>query len=170
MGMGASSTLALSTATQGVAGFAGQYAQAGAADAQADFQKSQANTNAVYAEMQGADAIKRGDKEARALKGQGKKLIGSQRAAAAAQGIEVDSGSALDTQEDTAGLVAEDALTIKNNAWREAWGYKVQASNYQGQGAMAGLAAKNTSRSSLVTGGLIAAGKVGEAAYQYKKG
>lgn len=53
--------------------------------------------------------------------------IGTQRSAQAANGIDVNSGSAAQLQDDTAMIGELDALTIANNAAREAYGYRVQA-------------------------------------------
>lgn len=64
-------------------------------------------------------------------------LIGSQRAGFAAQGVDVGSGSAVDVQADAAYLGELDALTIRNNAAREAWGYEVEADQARKGGAIA---------------------------------
>jgi hypothetical protein len=54
-------------------------------------------------------------------------VIGTQRAEFAAQGVDVGSGSAVDVQKDTAYQGEIDALTLRTNAAREAWGYTVEA-------------------------------------------
>lgn len=170
MGGAATGISAFSTVAQGASSFASSYAQATAAELQGDFQKSQYEANAKFSELRAEDAIRRGDREAIEVKKAGKRVIGSQRAALAAQGIEVDSGTAVEVQADTAGMAAEDALRAKNNAWREAWGYRVEAANARGQGRWAAMAAENTARSTLVTGGLKAATQVGQGVYEYAKG
>ena len=83
--------------------------------------------NATIADAQAADAIKRGQEEQSRFRAGVRGLIGSQRAATAANNIEVGFGSALDVQADAAFLGELDALTIQNNAAREAWGYSVEA-------------------------------------------
>jgi hypothetical protein len=40
-----------------------------------------------------------------------------------------------------------DALTIRNNAAREAWGYRVQATNYRQSASLTKMAAKNQASS-----------------------
>lgn len=132
------------------------YSQAQAIEAEGDYQQSIYNINARFADVQAEDAIKRGDKEAIQLKKQAKKLIGSQRVALAAQGIDIESGSALEVQEDTAALAADDVMTIKNNAWKEAWGYRVQAFDFRNRGEFAKLSAKNKARNTLLTSGIQA--------------
>ena len=128
--------------------------QSRAYSAEGAYQKQIYDSNAQIADIQAADAIDRGNRDASALKKQTKRLIGSQRAALAAQGIEVNDADALALQMDTAGQGAQDALKIKNNAWMEAWGYKVQSANYTSQGNFANLAAQNKSRNTILTTGL----------------
>ena len=60
-------------------------------------------------------------------------------------------------------------MTIENNAWREAWGYKVQAVSGQGQAAQTRLAANNVMDNTLLTGGLQAANYGAQAYYMSNK-
>jgi len=97
-----------------------------AANSQADLQ----DWNASIARLQAADAIERG-KEAEERFRQGVKLqIGSMRAGFAAENVDVGFGSAVDTVADAAYLGELDALQIRTNAAREAWGFNVQAEDY----------------------------------------
>lgn len=122
-----------------------------------------ADQNRQFSELMAEDAIRRGDRAALQHRKKVRQLIGSQRAALAAQGIDVNAGSAMDVQLDTASLGAQDAETIKNNAWREAWGLRSQASGYGAQAAMAGIsgglagfAGAQAQSSTFLTGGLNA--------------
>jgi len=155
--MGATGAVAASGVAGGISQFGNAYVQAQAAKTQGAYQRQQYEFNARMANLQAEDSIRRGDKEAKAHKKKVKGLIGSQRAAMAAQGIEVNADSALDIQADTAAQGAADALQIKNNAWREAWGYRVAAASNQGQGAFAYMAARHQAKNTLVTGGIQAA-------------
>lgn len=83
--------------------------------------------NAAVADLQAEDAVARGAEEEQAFRKQVKGIIGSQRAGIAAGNVDVGYGSALDVQADAAYLGELDALKIRNNAAREAWGYKVQS-------------------------------------------
>lgn len=114
----------------------------GAMNATSQYQAGKAQSqiagyNARVAEAQAVDAIERGELEESRQRSSTQQLIGSQRARLAAQGIEIDSGSALEVQEDTAALGEMDALMIRNNAAREAWGYRTQAADYRNQGTIA---------------------------------
>jgi hypothetical protein len=83
--------------------------------------------NAQVAELQAKDAIERGAQEEDRFRTQVRGAIGTQRAGLAANNVDVGFGSAVDVQADAAYLGELDALTIKNNAARESWGYEVQA-------------------------------------------
>jgi len=167
--MGASGALmAASVATSAISTATTAYTQSEALKMQGDYQKSVMEQNRKLAEFQAEDAVRRGDKESKELKKKVKVLIGSQRAAMAAQGIDIESGSALDVQADTAAFGASDALTIRNNAWREAWGYRVQGADYSSKGAWAQLEAKNAARNTLLTGGMTVAKDATGSLYSYK--
>lgn len=149
--MGATSgfTMAASSIGNGVA-------QANAAKAQGAYQKKVAEFNSARSIEQGDEAIRKGDEEALALRRKTKKLVGSQQAAAAAQGVAVDSGTAVDIQNETMADAEIDIGTIKTNAIRAAWGFKVDALNQKTAGEFAVLDAKNKATSSLVSGGMNA--------------
>lgn len=83
--------------------------------------------NASIADLQAADALARGREEENRFRQGVRLLIGSQRAGIAGGNIDVGFGSALDVQADAAFLGELDALTIRTNAAREAWGFKVEA-------------------------------------------
>jgi hypothetical protein len=152
-----------------VIGVAGSLEQASAQKAQGKYQQQQLNFNSSVSELQATDAINRGNQEALAKRKQTKQVIGSQRAALAAQGIDVNNDTSVTIQQDTAALGAEDVMTIKNNAWREAWGYKVQAQDYQSQGEFARISANSNAKQTLLTGGLQAARDVIGGYSDYKK-
>lgn len=162
--------MALAMGTQGIANFGNAYSQSQALSAQSAYQKQVYNQNASLAGMQADDAIQRGNLEAGKVRKRTNKMIGDQRASFGAQGIDPASGSAANIENETSAMGELDALTAKNNAWREAWGYKVQANQYTNQGSFAELAADNQSRNTLLTGGMQALGYGAQAAYYAKKG
>ncbi len=134
----------------------GAFNQSKATNENASYQQSVYESNARMAEIQAMDAVKRGDTASKETQARAKRLIGSQRAALAAQGQDLETGSALQIQQDTAEIGAADALTIRNNAWREAWGYQSQAEQYRTQSIFSGMTASNNSGNTLLTGGLNA--------------
>jgi hypothetical protein len=111
--------------------------QAGESQQQvAEANAQQSEFNAHVADLQAADATTRGAEEESRFRTSVRGLIGSQRAGFAGQGVDVGSGSALDVQADAAYLGELDALTIRSNAAREAWGYQVQSENYRQDAAV----------------------------------
>lgn len=85
-----------------------------------------ADYNAAVADLQAEDALERGTEEESHFRTQVRGAIGTQRANIAAGNVDVGFGSAVDVQADAAFLGELDALTIRTNAAREAWGMKVQ--------------------------------------------
>lgn len=139
-------------AMNGITQLGTSFAQSKAISAQGIVEEARLNQNAAFAERQANDAISRGKKEVTNLKRNTKGLIGAQRASYAGQNVVVDSGSALDAQEDSAVMSELDALEIKGNAYREAYGYKVDAITQRGAAASARRASRVNSTSTLLTG------------------
>jgi hypothetical protein len=81
-------------------------------------------------------------------------LIGTQRAGFAGQNVDVGQGSPTDVQGDAAYLGELDALKIRNNAAREAWGYRVQAQNARMGGQNAQTASQYGAAATLIGGGI----------------
>jgi hypothetical protein len=150
--MGAASAL-LTVGTAIIQGVQG-YRQARANRQESQYLEAQYQTNARLANMQAEDAIARGEKNSANIKTQTKKLIGAQRARLAAQGLDLSEDDALAIQQESAAMGAEDAQTIKNNAWQEAWGYRVQAQDYTNKGVFARIQGKNKANSTILTSGL----------------
>lgn len=113
-----------------------------------------ANYNAGVNEAKADDAIVRGrETEARHRIGT-RKLIGSQRASFAAGGVvvgEADS-TATNVEVNTATMSEADALTIRSNAAREAWGYRVGAQDDRLRGSIARAEGRNKATAEVVGG------------------
>lgn len=114
-----------------------QQQQASNAKKAANYQNAVAQNNAILAERQATDARARGELAERRQAIQTQQLEGRQRAALAANGVVVDTGSALDITSDTRAYGTLDQLTVRNNAEREALGFSTQAMNYSAEGDMA---------------------------------
>lgn len=137
----ASSTAASTAASYSTAATYAAYASAAATAAAtatqvvaqkraAAYQAQVAVNNQTVAEANAKNAIAVGDTRADAKQEQTAQMLGAERAGLAASGVELDSGSALRLQEDTSRLGAIDTGTIRNNAAREAYTYRVQAQNF----------------------------------------
>lgn len=104
-----------------------------------------ARRNATMKAAEANDAIARREEDAQALARKYAALRGSQRASMAANGIDVDFGSAADTLADTAMFYGEDAERLNRNTANELRGIDIQAYNYRSQsqaakGAATGIA------------------------------
>lgn len=118
---------------------------------QGEYTAGALDTNAGLADQNASDAIARG-REASARQGLATRgLLGSQRVAGAAQGVDVNSGSLADIQSDTQSMSELDRLTIEHNAAREAFGYKADAANLRAQGEQVRQASRNNARGTLLS-------------------
>lgn len=159
----------IGTANAGLEGYSA-YSQAQALREHGIIAERAGAANAKFAEAQAQDAIDRGEVSAARSGIATNKVIGAQRAALAAQGVSVDTGSALDAQVESGNLGAQDALAIRDNAFREALGYKVQGNNYITQGKLQAAAMNNESANTLLSGGLRAGTSLAGAGVYYSKG
>ena len=172
--MGSTGAIAALGTTRAISTVANSFAESESIKAEGIYQEGIHNVNAAFAKIQAADSIERGEKLAKevsrisrrkvtAMRRAGRQVRGSQRVSFAAQGIEVDSGSAADIQaetqtiedfnaEDIRRAAALDALTIRNNAWRESFGFKFQASQFSKRGRLVSRASRNRARSTLIAG------------------
>lgn len=107
-------------------------AQQAAAESEAQL----SDYNAAVADLQATDAVTRGTQQENRFRVGVRGLIGSQRAAFAGNNVDVGYGSTVDVQADAARLGEFDALQIRTNAAREAWGYKVQATDLRARAAI----------------------------------
>jgi hypothetical protein len=96
-------------------------------------QAAQARENARRARMLASDALARGEQKAGTVDLVSSKRQGAQVAAYGHAGVDTGSGSAAKTIADTAMIGALDSEIVRNNAFREAWGYELQASSLDSQ-------------------------------------
>lgn len=140
------------------------FIQSGAMTAAGEATRDQYETNARLSEWKAEDALRRGHIEAGKYRTKVKQMVGSQRASLAASGVDISAtGSAQDVITETYEMGAMDALTIENNAYRESWGLKFEASESRFQGKIANMTARANARNTLLTSGLRAVSKGFEA-------
>ncbi|PRZ51227.1 hypothetical protein BX589_12068 [Paraburkholderia fungorum] len=114
------------------------------ATASADqYQAQVAKNNQTIANQYAAQATADGENKVAIKQQQTAQMIGGERAAMAANGVDLNSGSALRIQGDTAKLGDVDALTIRNNAARAAYGYQLQGLSYGQQATLDESSAAN---------------------------
>ena len=144
--------------------------QAGQAAKQAgDYNSAVARNNEIIANRQAEDAIKRGDIAADEQRRKVARIGGAQKAAIGASGVALDSGTALDIFGDTAAFGELDALTIKSNATREAYGYQVQGMNFAADAAMQRVRGNNAQRASYIQAGSTLLGGAAQGGNMYMR-
>ena len=94
---------------------------------QAQNKQRAAEFNADMLDLQATDAISRGQLETQRVRQRGKSIIGQQRAGYASQGVDVSSGTAAQLADQTGQLSEQDAIRVKLDAMRQAWGLRSQA-------------------------------------------
>lgn len=128
-----------------------------------------AEKNKAAAERAASDAIARGGLQASAIRHQGTRMIGAQRAGFAAQGVDISSGSALEIQGMTRVMSEYDAALAQNNAMREAWGYRTEGENFSAQAAALKTAGTNQAIGTLLGGFGQAAASTAQAWSSYQR-
>lgn len=108
--------------------------------------------NARTADQAGGDAVLRGRLLEGRVRTEGEQVANKQKTAFAAAGVDVKSGSALDVLGDTGMLSELDAQVVRSNAFREAWGYKTQASQFRRRAGMERQAGDNALVGSILGG------------------
>lgn len=168
----AAASLAATVAATAVSAYgAMQTAKAQSAAASAKAQQDQ--NNAILAGRAADDASARGLVAQQQKGNQTNQLIGQQRAALAANGVDPNSGTAVDLQSDAAGNGELDQLTVGANAAREAAGYRAQGMNYSTQASVDEASSQNAlsagalQATSSIIGG---AGSVAGQWYQFQAG
>jgi hypothetical protein len=176
VGLGTLGTLAVaSTVASGVMAAGGAIKQGQAAKAQARYQSQVERNNSQIATWQAQDAVDRGKIAEQRQRLQVARLAGTQRATFGSSGVELSSGSPLDVLMDTAQLGELDALTIRSNAEREAYGFRAQQGNLMAQSGLTQMAGRDAVQASYIGAGsslLSSAATAGDrfATYRYYRG
>lgn len=122
---------------------AGGVQQAKSAKAAANYEAEVAENNAKTAQAQATHAQQLGNIEEERQRQRVRIMLGKQRTSFAANNVESTSGTALDMLSETAQMGEEDALAIRANAARSAWGYQVDAGNSVARSRLSRATGKN---------------------------
>lgn len=117
------------------------------------YQAQVARNNQAIAGQNADLATFRGNQEINNAQQRTAQTIGAQRAGAGASGVDVNSGSPLRAQEDTARIGDVDVQTIRANAARSAWGFRTQAGNFGNEAVLDSARGDEAAFSSLIGGG-----------------
>jgi hypothetical protein len=100
-------------------------------------QAKAAEMNARAQQEAARQAIEQGQQEAERQRRAGAAMLGEQRVAMAANGVDVTSAAAIDVLDDTRFLIEEDAFAVRENARRKAQGNAQAAANYRAEASSA---------------------------------
>lgn len=127
--------------------------QKGKAESQAATYNAQVATNNAEMSRQNAEmAAREGDANAAREQQKNRAVAGSIKANQAASGIDVNRGSAVDVQSSAAELGMLNAISIRSNAARRAYGYQTQATGYEAQAELDRAQAKNAKKAGMIEG------------------
>lgn len=130
--------------------------QQNAMKVQASFEKERAKTNAMLIDMQRRDVLEQGDSQADEYEKEVAQMIGAQTTSFAAQGIDVNTGTAAAIRNQTRETGDQDITSIKNNAWKQAWGLEVEAEATRERGKMASEATLVQGKQRVISAGINA--------------
>lgn len=124
-----------------------------AANAQGKYEAKVAEQNARLAAEQSRDAKERGQLDAARLDREYAQTAGAQRAAMAANGVDLSYGSAEAVQQDTAMMRGEDRAAHDRNVYNEMRGLDINASNYRSQAQASRMKGRNAMVGSVISAG-----------------
>ncbi len=153
-------------ASAGVSAY-GQYKQGKAEQQTYNMQADISRQNAAIAQENAGLERSAGLEEQRRQRLKTSQLIGQQKAAMAANNINITSGTPLDVIQDTAEIGELDAIMIGFESERRARNYESQASNFLQQADIYNLSGKNAYKSGLYSAGSSLLGGVGKVAGQW---
>lgn len=126
-------------------------------------QKSALNFNAKMADLQARGELEKGQHEVARLTMKAGQVKSAQRAAMAANGIDLGVGNAAEVQASTEILKEIDKNTLEANAIRSAWGYQVDA--LMGRAKASTISPFGAAAGTLLT----SAGSVADSWYKFKQ-
>jgi len=148
----------------------GAWSQAQGQRTQLGLDATLADLNGQMKEQQARDAIMAGQRQSQAVMLETARIRSSQRAAMAANGVALDSDSAVNQLASTDYLGQVDRNTIEANAIKSAWGIRADAVNDRNQALMDRATRKSISPTmSAVTSLIGSAGQVADSWYQAGK-
>ena len=115
---------------------AGSIESANAQKQAASYQAQVAQNNAQLASQQASQTMAAGEQASANAGLKARAQVGAIKAAEGASNIDVNTGSALDTRASAAQLGELDAMTVRSNASKQAYGYQTNATSDQAQAGL----------------------------------
>ena len=162
----AGSTLAtigtVASIAAGGLGVFGAIQQGQAAKSSANYNAAVAANNAKIADQNAKWAAAEGNANVEAKQLETRQKVAAMKTAQAANGVDINSGSALDVRTSAAELGELDALNIRANSARKVYGYETQSSNATAQSQLDKSEGKNAATAGYVGGATTLLGTVGD--------
>jgi len=130
-------------------GVASSISQGQAQAAQAQYQAEVAANNAKIAGYNASLASQKGAADQAAKGAEERARLGAEAAMEGAEGVEINSGSAVDTKASTRATALNDLGTVSRNSALDAYGYQNQSRGYTSQSEADKTAASNAESSIL---------------------
>lgn len=147
----------------------GQYQQGQSKKQAADYNAQVQGQQAQVANQEAIDVQNQGANTAASEQEKARQANATLRATGASSGVRTDTGTLGLLQDQNAGMGEFNALTARNNAARQAWGYQVGATNALNQGTLDTFEGNASAlQGELAAGGTIISG-FGSAAKTYKE-
>lgn len=126
-----------------------------------------AEFNARMMELEAKDTIDRGEQSVAEIEREGRMMVGEQRAVLAAQGIDINDGTAADLQASTVRTTLDTIARVRADAALQAWGLRTNARSVRRSGAYA----QQGARLNALGMGLSGVAQAGSMAYTaYREG
>lgn len=146
------------------------FMQSSAIRQQAEYARRMTEINGRRADMAARDAILRGEAEAVKYGQKVSGFVGSQKAALAAQGIEISTGDASKLIEETRLAGSQNVAKIRMNAFRESLGIQVEQVEAERRARWGSISAEFEAGQTMLGAGLRAGMTAYQAYSSYKKG
>lgn len=156
-------SLAATIASAGVAAY-GAIQQGQAAAAAGEYNAQVATQNAAIARENALIAEQSGEAQASMALQKTRATIASTTAQQAASGVDVRSGSYTDVRSSEREIGEIDAMNLRSNAAREAFGYRVKATSEENEAILSKFEGDNAKTAGYISAGATLLGGAGSAA------
>lgn len=150
-------------------GAAGAVQAGQAAQASADYNAKIMKMNAQINEKRAQDALERGKIAEQQQQQKGAMAVSRQKVALASGGVDTGFGSPLDSIVDASIASKMDSLTVRSNAYRENYDYRVQAANLNAQANLTRMEGKAKANEGYLSALGTVIGGAGDAWKNWKK-
>lgn len=157
------------TALSGAVGAYGAVQQGKAASEAAKYNSAVEGQNAAIS-TQNANIAEQSGEALAGIQGQKTKMaVGQAIAGQGASGVGLDSGSFAGVKDSMKEIGSIDSMTIRSNAARDAYGYRVKSKSEEGQSALSAFEAANDTKAGGINAASTFLGSTGTAASNYQK-